>query len=112
MAVMMTWGSTTYVTLPLIVGLGLLILVLFLRWGFSPKKTSLIERPTKASFKDDYGVLVAIGNPANYAEGEKLRQELIANNIKATLAFTLEGPQLMVWPKDETKARNLIRGRV
>jgi hypothetical protein len=24
----------------------------------------------------------------------------------------LEGPQLMVWPKDETKARNLIRGRV
>ena len=37
---------------------------------------------------------------------------LIANNIKATLAFTLEGPQLMVWPNDEAKARNLIRGRV
>jgi hypothetical protein len=51
-------------------------------------------------------------DPANYAEGEKLRQELIANNIKATLAFTLEGPQLMVWPNDEAKARNLIRGRV
>jgi hypothetical protein len=112
MAVMMTWGSTTYLTLPLLVGFGLLVLILFLRWAYSPKKTSLIERPTKASFKDDYGVLVPIGNPANYAEGEKLRQELIANNIKATLAFTLEGPQLMVWPQDETKARNLIRGRV
>jgi len=86
MAVMMTWGSTTYLTLPLLVGFGLLVLILFLRWAYSPKKTSLI--------------------------GEKLRQELIANNIKATLAFTLEGPQLMVWPKDETKARNLIRGRV
>ena len=112
MALMMTWGSATYLMLPLIVGFGLMILILFLRWAYSPKKTSLIERPTKASFKDDYGVLVPIGNPPNYAEGEKLRQELIANNIKATLAFTLEGPQFMVWPKDETRARNLIRGRV
>ena len=108
-AFMMTWGSSTYVLLPLFVGTGILILILFLRWGFSAKKSSLIERPTKASFKDDYGVLVPINNPANYAEGEKLRQELISHGIKATLAFTFEGPQIMVWPKDETKARELIR---
>jgi hypothetical protein len=112
MVAMMTWGSTTYLVVPLVVGLGLLILILFLRWAYSPKKTSLIQRPTSAGNKDDYGMLVPIGNPANYVEGEKLRQELLDNKIKATLAFTLDGPKLMVWPIDESKARNLLRGRV
>ena len=112
MAVMMTWGSTTYLLVPILVGSGLFVLILFLRWAYSPKKTSLIQRPSKASFKDDYGVLVPIANPSKYAIGEQLRLELLSKNIKATLAFTLEGPQLMVWPKDETEARKLIRGRV
>ncbi|MFM7980103.1 MAG: hypothetical protein ACKPKO_12380, partial [Candidatus Fonsibacter sp.] len=79
------------------------------KWAYSPKKSSLIERPTKASFKDDYGMLVPITNPENYADGEKLRQKLLANNIKATLAFTLEGPQIMVWPKDEKIAKELLK---
>ncbi len=106
---MMTWGSTTYLLVPLLVGIGILIFVAILKWAYSPKKSSLIERPTKASFKDDYGMLVPIANPENYADGEKLRQKLLANNIKATLAFTLEGPQIMVWPKDEKIAKELLK---
>ena len=78
---------------------GLAVLILVLKWGFSSNKR-LIITPIKAGKKDQYGLLRPLPTPSNYIEAQMKLQKLVDANIRATLTQTLDGPQLMVFEKD------------
>jgi hypothetical protein len=105
---MNSWGSLSFLFGPLVAFLGLGVMILILRWAYSNKKVSLIQRPVKPSDPSDYGILVPIAYPNNYAEGEILKRKLHQASIKATLTFTIDGPRILVWPKDEKIARQIL----
>jgi hypothetical protein len=106
-----SWGSLSFLFGPLVAFLGLGLMVIFLRWAHSKKKVSLIERPSHPSDPSDYGMLVPIAFPDNYAKGEILRRQLQDVGIKATLTFTVDGPRILVWPEDENIARQILAKR-
>jgi hypothetical protein len=86
------------------------VLVFLLRWTFKSGK-SLVRGPGRPGHSDDYGLLVQVARPATYVEGEVLRRTLEAAGIRANLAHTLDGPQVMVFPKDESRARAVLAAR-
>jgi len=86
---------------------GLAILILVLKWGFSSNK-KLVITPIKAGKKDQYGLLMPLPTPANYIEAQMALQKLLDSNIKATLTQTLDGPQLMVFEKDLAIAASVL----
>ena len=79
--------------------IGLALLVLVLKWGFSSNGKMIIT-PIKAGKKDEYGLLKPLATPGNYIEAQMALQKLADSNVKATLTQTLDGPQLMVFEKD------------
>ena len=87
---------------------GLAILILVLRWGFTSNK-KLIITPIKAGKKDQYGLLKPLPTPSNYIEAQMALQKLVDSNIKATLTQTLDGPQLMVFEKDLDIAASVLK---
>jgi hypothetical protein len=102
------WGSYSYVYGPLVAVGALSLLVLVLRWSAKPGG-SLIERRVRPSDPDDYGMLVAVSMPRTYADGEMQRLTLEDQGVRATLATTVDGPRLMVFPDDEERARAILR---
>lgn len=96
--------SYSYAFGPLLAFIGLGVLVLMLRWTFK-RGSSVIAAPPKSGSTRDYGLLVPVAAPTTYIEGEMLRQHLEDMGIRATLAQTLDGPRLMVWPADVDQAR-------
>jgi len=88
--------------------LGLAILILVLKWGFTSNK-KLIITPIKAGKKDQYGLLKPLPTPSNYVEAQMALQKLVDSNIKATLTQTLDGPQLMVFEKDLDIAASVLK---
>jgi hypothetical protein len=86
---------------------GLAILILVLKWGFTSNK-KLIITPIKAGKKDQYGLLKPLPTPSNYIEAQMALQKLVNSNIKATLTQTLDGPQLMVFEKDVEIAASVL----
>lgn len=101
------WGSYNYLFGPVVALLALGVLVLLLRWAFS-RGVSLVERPARSGKEQAYGLLIAVAAPPTFIEGEILRRRLEDAGIKANLASTLDGPRLMVFPKDETAARTVL----
>ena len=87
--------------------MGLALLVIVLKWGFSSNR-KLIVTPIKAGKKDAYGLLKPLPTPSNYIEAQMALQKLVDSNIKATLTQTLDGPQLMVFEKDLKLARAIL----
>jgi hypothetical protein len=87
--------------------IGLALLVLVLKWGFTSNK-KLIITPIKAGKKDQYGLLKPLPTPSNYIEAQVALQKLNDSNIKATLTQTLDGPQLMVFEKDLKVAKAVL----
>ena len=90
----------------LVVGL----LALVLRWAFA-RGGSVVTRTPRAGAEDAYGLLVPVASPGSYIEGEIQRRTLEDAGIRATLAQTLDGPRLMVFPDDEDRARELLARR-
>ena len=86
------------------------LLVLVLRWAFGGRSRSLVERLPQPGHEGDYGLLVPIAAPSTFVEGEMSRQRLSAAGIKASLVSTSDGPRLMVFPTDETIARQILAG--
>ncbi len=82
-------------------------LILILRWAFR-RGTSVVAAPARSGASDEYGMLVPIATPGDYIHGEMLRRTLEDAGIRANLAQTLDGPRVMVWPKDENRARALL----
>jgi hypothetical protein len=87
---------------------GLAILILVLKWGFTSNK-KLIITPIKAGKKDQYGLLKPLPTPSNYIEAQMALQKLVDSNIKATLTQTLDGPQLMVFERDLDIAASVLK---
>lgn len=105
---MQAWNSYSYFFGPIVAFTGIGLMVLVLRWGFA-HGGSLVERPAKPGNPDEYGMLVPIATPNNYIEGEILRQNLVNSGIRASLAQTNDGPRIMVWPKDEVRAKMILK---
>lgn len=104
---MPSWGSFSYAFGPL-VAVGLIgLFVVILRWAFSRGSSVVAAAPT-AGTADEYGLLVPVATPGTYIEGEMLRRGLEDAGIRATLTTTLDGPRVMVWPRDEDRAKELL----
>lgn len=100
--------SASFLIGPLIALAGIGILALILRWAYSTGG-SVVARRSRPSTDDDYGLLVPIASPSTYVEGEILRRTLEDAKIKAVLAETLNGPRVMVWPKDADLASKVLK---
>jgi hypothetical protein len=100
-------GQVNFLLPPLLAFIGLGVLVLILRWAFS-RGHSVVAAPGRPGAPDDYGLLVPIASPATYIDGEMTRRMLEEAGIKANLATTHDGPRLMVFPRDEERARSLL----
>ena len=98
----------SYLFGPIVAFLAIGVLVVVLRWAFNSRKTSVVAAAPKAGSQDEYGVLVPVASPPSYIDGEILRRRLEDAGIKANLANTLDGPRVMVWPKDEERARQTL----
>ena len=86
------------------------LLMLLLRWAFS-RGASVVEKPAKAGAAHEYGLLVPVASPGTYVEGEILRRTLEAAGVRATLASTLDGPRVLVFPDDAGRAREILAQR-
>jgi hypothetical protein len=96
--------SYSYAIGPIMAFVFLGIMILLLRWAFR-RGVSVVAAPPRPGQADDYGLLVPVATPPSYVEGEMIRRSLEDAGIKATLAQTLDGPRVMVWPGDEGRAR-------
>ncbi len=96
-----------YVSVPLVVFLVMGLFVLMLRWTFS-RGHSLVARPPRTGHPTEYGMLVSVAAPQSYEEGERLRQRLLDQGIRATVTLTDQGLRLFVWPEDEPRARTVL----
>jgi hypothetical protein len=101
--------SYSYAVGPITAFVFLGVMILLLRWAFR-RGVSVVAAPPRAGQADEYGLLVPIATPPNYVEGEMLRRRLEDAGIRATLAQTLDGPRIMVWPGDEVRARTHLTG--
>ncbi len=98
------WQSYSYFFGPIVALAAIGVFVLILRWS-SKRGASVVAAPPTPSTETDYGLLVVVSRPESYIEGEIQRRTLEEAGVKATLATTLDGPRVMVWPADEHKAR-------
>jgi hypothetical protein len=102
--------SYSYAVGPLMAFVFLGVLILLLRWAFR-RGVSVVAAPPRQGAASDYGLLVPVATPPSYVEGEMIRRSLEDAGIKATLAQTLDGPRVMVWPGDESRARAQLDAR-
>jgi hypothetical protein len=102
------WQSFSYVFGPLVAFGAIGVFILILKWS-SQRGKSVVAAPARRGTEDEYGLLVVVSRPSNYADGEIQRRTLEAAGTRANLAYTIEGPRLMVWPGDEERARSLIK---
>lgn len=86
------------------------LLVLLLRWTYA-RGGSVVAPGPRMGHSDEYGLLVAVAEPATYIEGELIRQTLESAGVRALLTTTLDGPRVMVFPADEAHARRLLSHR-
>ncbi|MFC5998153.1 hypothetical protein ACFP6A_05355 [Quadrisphaera sp. GCM10027208] len=105
---MSPWQSYSYLLGPLVAFAMVAVLALLLRWAFS-RGHSLVESPPRAGAPQDYGLLVAVAEPATFVEAEVLRRRLAEAGITATLAPTTLGPRVLVFPRDADTARAVLR---
>lgn len=82
-------------------------LIMLLRRVFG-RGHSLIQRRPRRGTSQQYGLLVRVAAPPTFDEAEQLRLRLGAAGLRATLAPTLEGPAVMVFPEDVDPARALL----
>jgi hypothetical protein len=104
------YTSASFPVGPLIAFAVVGLFALLLRWAFG-SGTSVVARPAKQGRIEEYGLLVSVAAPPNYIEAELVRRALEDAGIKATLAQTLAGPRLMVFPEDVAKARKVVDSR-
>lgn len=101
-------NSYSYAVGPVMALVFLGILILLLRWAFR-RGVSVVAAPPRSGRDGEYGLLVPVASPTTYVEGELVRRTLEDSGIRATLAQTLDGPRVMVWPTDEQRAREALR---
>ncbi|MGI4894685.1 MAG: hypothetical protein ACRYF3_06205 [Janthinobacterium lividum] len=106
----MTWGSYHYALGPTIALVAVAVLALLLRWTFSHGR-SLVERRPSRGTTGEYGLLEVVSAPPTFVEAEVQRRTLLDAGIRATLAPTVEGPRVMVFPAELGLARQILEGK-
>ena len=101
-------GYATEQMLVVAVVLGLLVLVL--RWAYSERKDSLLSRRPRTGAEHEYGLMVPLAAPKDAAEGEQIGALLRGAGIRSRVVHTSDGLRVMVWPEDQTRARDLLLG--
>ncbi len=104
---MPSWNSFSFAYGPFVAVVLIGVFVLILRWAFR-RGSSVVAAPPRSGGAQEYGLLVAVASPATYVEGEILRRRLEDRGVRANLASTLDGPRVMVWPADESRARDVL----
>ena len=104
---MPSWNSFSFAYGPFVAVVLIGVFVLILRWAFR-RGSSVVAAPPRSGTVQEYGLLVAVASPATYVEGEILRRRLEDRGVRANLASTLDGPRVMVWPADESRARDVL----
>lgn len=107
---MSAWGSYSFLFGPLLALLAVGVIMLLLRWAFSSGHSLVERRPTRGN-EDEYGLLVTVAAPRTFIEAEVLRRTLEDADIRATLAPTVQGPRIMVFPEDASVARALLKSQ-
>jgi hypothetical protein len=102
------WGNYSFAFGPLVALAAVGVLTLLLRWTFSSGRSLVARRPQPGA-PSEYGLLVRVAAPATFVEAELIRQYLTEHGVRATLAPTVEGPAVMVFPDDAPSARLAIR---
>jgi hypothetical protein len=103
-----SWGSLSYTFGPLVAMACLGVLILLMRWAFSGRSRSLVQRRPRVGSPDEYGLLVRVARPATFVEAELIRLRLTDGGLRCTLAPTHEGPAVMVFAEDVETARRLL----
>ena len=104
---MPAWNSFSFAFGPLVAVVLVGLFAVILRWAFS-RGSSVVAAAPRPGPSDEYGLLVPIASPSTYIEGEVVRRRLEDSGVRATLATTLDGPRVMVWPQDATRARAVL----
>jgi hypothetical protein len=102
------WGNYSFAFGPLVALAAVGVIMLLLRWTFSSGR-SLVARQPRPGAVGEYGLLVRIAAPATVIEAELIRRYLTEQGVRATLAPTVEGPAVMVFPDDAPSARLAMR---
>ena len=88
------------------------VVVLLLKWAYSGKRDTLLSgRVHPGDPHHDYGLLVSVATPSSAEEGATIRDRLQRAGLRVTLAQTRSGLHVMVFPADETRARETLGGR-
>lgn len=101
-------AGTSYIWAPLVAFAAVGVLVLVLRWANRPGG-SLLPKPPRRGPPDEYGTLVAVATPATEAEAARLVGRLAGAGIRATSARTTSGFRVYAWPRDESRATDVLR---
>ena len=101
------WNAFSFAFGPISALLGVGLLAVILRWAYAGGKSVIAASP-KPGTSQEYGLLVPVSSPATYIEGEIQRRKLEAAGLRANLAHTLDGPRVMVWPADISKAKAIL----
>ena len=104
---MPAWNSFSFAYGPIVAVAVIGVLALILRWAFG-HGSSVVAAAPRAGADSEYGLLVPVAAPATYIEGELMRRRLEDCGVRANLATTLDGPRVMVWPADESRARSAL----
>lgn len=104
---MLSWATQSPLYGPIMAFLVIGLLILLLRWTFG-RGSSVVEQPPRPGSPKEYGLLSAVAAPGSLIEAEIIKQHLEAGEIQATVAVTNDGPRVMVWPKDEARARKAL----
>ncbi|ROP43861.1 hypothetical protein EDC03_1457 [Pseudokineococcus lusitanus] len=102
------WAAYQVLFGPLMAFVAVGVLALLLRWTWA-RGRSLVPGRARQGAPEDYGLLVAVAEPATFVEAEVLRRRLEDEGLRATLAPTTEGPRVLVFPRDAEVARAVLR---
>lgn len=101
-------GSFSYAFGPVVALLVVGVLVLVLRWAFGSSRVSVVAAAPRVGSADEYGLLVPVAAPGSFVAAEIARARLEDSGVRANVAATLDGPRVLVWPRDEQRARELL----
>ena len=97
-----------YLWVPMLTFLIVGLLALVLRWVAPGRRTTLISARPRPGRPHEYGLLVTVATPASEEEAQRLIRRLTSGGVQATVAHTVDGRRIMVWPDDAERARNLL----
>ena len=96
-------GSLHFLVGPVIAGLALLVLALFLRWAFAPSTPKAIRRPSAED-----GLLTRVATLSKKESALALRAVLSDAGIRSTIRYPAPlRADVLVFPEDAGRARVL-----